>query len=89
MERPSDLECTDALEVLTFEEEIYSRVRRFLPFEGSTDEGFWCLRGRCEVREGGRRENRCKMDVLLYTFTGRLDRGALQRWGLGEIGHDV
>lgn len=78
MERPSDLECSDALEVLAFEEEVYPRVRWFLPCEGSTDEGFWCLRGRCEVREGVRRVNGCEMDVLLYTCTSGLDRRALQ-----------
>lgn len=53
MERAADLECANSLVILTFEEEVYPRVRWYLPLEGSTDKGFWFLRGRCKVRENG------------------------------------
>lgn len=77
MERPADLECANSLGVFTFEEEVYPRMRGSLPLEGSTDEGFWFLRGRCKVREGRRSFHRREFDVLFYVLMGGLDGGAL------------
>ena len=49
---PANLEGADALVVLTLEEELDPRTCGSLPLEGGTNQGFWCLGGRREVREG-------------------------------------
>lgn len=41
MEGPADLECANALEVLTLEEDMYPRMRWSLPLEMGTDKSFW------------------------------------------------
>ena len=78
MEGPADLECANALVVLTFEEEFDPWMCWSLPLEGGSYKGFFCLGGRGKTREGRGRQNRREFDVLFYTFMGGLDGGALQ-----------
>ena len=52
VEGPANLECANALVVLTLEEELDPRTCGSLPLEGGSDQGFWCLGGRRKVREG-------------------------------------
>ena len=52
VEGPTDLECANALVILTFEEELDPRMRWSLPLEGGTDKCFLCLGGGRKIREG-------------------------------------
>ena len=78
MKSPTNLECANALVVLTLEEELDSGTCRSLPLEGGTDQRFWRLGGRRKVREGCGSQDRCFLNVLFYTLMGGLDGGALQ-----------